>query len=160
MSALRIQKILLDLLLENGACPTIKNNDGYTLRQLCHDEEILNYFLIKEAHISVSLTGQTHSKEEKKPRTNQKSFIDLQENIIELDREIETKVELEDVEKQVAIGLKSYRLSHEIEANIKRILRRKNKLRKKMNQKLPHSVNPKNKFLLETFFNTFLRCFR
>ena len=30
---LRIKKILLKLLLENGACPKIKNNDDYTPRQ-------------------------------------------------------------------------------------------------------------------------------
>ena len=97
----------------------------------------------------------------KKTRIDQQTTDKLQENIIELDKEIEKlKVELENAKKQVSIDRKSYRSSHENEANIQRILHTKNNLRKKLNQELSRSINPKNSFVLETFFNTFLRCFR
>ena len=158
---LRIQKVLLKLLLENGACPTIKNNAGFSPRQLCHNEEISSYLLLNEEHISADLKKQIHLNEEKKTRIGQQTTDKLQENIIELDKEIEKlKVELENAKKQVSIDRKSYRSSHENEANIQRILHTKNNLRKKLNQELSRSINPKNSFVLETFFNTFLRCFR
>ena len=158
---LRIQKVIVELLLENGACPTVENNAGYTPRQLCHNEEISSYFLLNEEHISVYLKRQLHSNEEMKLKINHQSIDMLKEDIIELDREIEKlKLELQDAKRQAAIDKKSYRLSHENEENIQRILRRKNNLRKKMNQKLSHLINPKHSFLLETFFNVFLRCFR
>ena len=157
----RIQKVLVTLLLENGACPTIENEAGYTPRQLCHNDEISSYFLLNEEHISVYLKRQLYSNEEIKPKINHQSIEKLKKDIVELDREIEKlKLELQDAKRQVDIDKKSYRLSHENEKNIQRILRRKNDLRKKMNQKLSHSINPKNSFLLETFFNVFLRCFR
>ena len=158
---LRIQKVLLKLLLENGACPTIKNNAGFSPRQLCHNEEISSYLLLNEEHISADLKKQIHLNEEKKTRIDQQTTDKLQENIIELDKEIEKlKVELENAKKQVSIDRKSYRSSHENEANLQRILHTKNNLRKKLNQELSRSINPKNSFVLETFFNTFLRCFR
>ena len=158
---LRIQKVLLKLLLENGACPTIKNNAGLSPRQLCHNEEISSYLLLNEEHIFADLKKQLHLNEEKKTRIGQQTTDKLQENIIELDKEIEKlKVELENAKKQVSIDRKSYRSSHENEANIQRILHTKNNLRKKLNQELSRSINPKNSFVLETFFNTFLRCFR
>ena len=157
----RIQMVLVKLLLENGACPTIENEAGYTPKQLCHNDEISSYFLLNEEHISVYLKKQLYSNEEIKPKTNHQSIEKLKKDIVELDTEIEKlKLELQDAKRQVDIDKKSYRLSHENEKNIQRILRRKNDLRKKMNQKLSHSINPKNSFLLETFFNVFLRCFR
>lgn len=84
----------------------------------------------------------------------------LQEFIKEVDSEIEKlKIELESSTTEKGISRKRFQLSYEKEQDIRRLLRKKIRIRKEINQELSNLINGKSN-IIETFLSSFLKCCR
>ena len=156
---LRNQKDMVIFLLKNGASSDRENCAGYSPRQLCHNEEISKLFLLKHEHVSSSVTIQLPS-DKKGENKDPTSFEPLQEFIKEVDSEIEKlKIELESSTTEKGISRKRFQLSYEKEQDIRRLLRKKIRIRKEINQELSNLINGKSN-IIETFLSSFLKCCR
>ena len=156
----RIEKNVLKLLLQNDASREIRNNAGHIPVDLCSDEEMI-VMLKKKNKNATTQKNKVDSDEQVESSQDLTHLNKLQQKITEIDLDIQNlQEELENINKDAKEVNKRLQVLNEKERDIRKLLRKKIQIRKKVNQELSNKMTHKNSFVLEIFFNTFLRCFR
>lgn len=156
----RIEKNILNLLLQNDASREIRNNAGNVPLELCNDEEMIA-LLKKKNNNATTQKNKVDSDEQVESSQDLSHLNKLQQQITEIDLDIQNlQEELQNIDKDAKEANKRIQVLNEKKGDIRKLLRRKIQIRKKVNQELSDQMNHKNSFVLEIFLNTFLRCFR